>query len=235
MSVIEKNKLKKAFEAGSIPSQADFENLIDSMVHKFDDGFVSEDKGLRLSPRGEKSKLMSFFETISDFDEKWSIERSYNTNDDFSLNIKNRNNESVMTLLSNGNIGINNTSPASTLDVNGTITSSSRRGSFAAGQIPADGNWYVIVPKLSDCHAFEVVAKASAKGRGMHSMIHAIAISTFGNSNSKVQTVNAYFGSMLNKIDLRWRGDTFNYNLQMRTRRNFGEGCMANYHVTNLF
>lgn len=235
MSIIERNKLKKSFEAGSIPNQEDFDNLIDSFVHKEDSGFVSQEQGLRLAPHGKNDQLVTFFENISDFHEKWSLEKKTTDNKNFSLNFLNKNRDTILSITEEKKVGINTSNPKTTLDVEGTISARSRVGTYTDGKVPADGNWYVIVPNLNECNAFEIVAKASKQGKGLHSMIHAIALSTFGKSSNKIRITDAYYGSFLNKIDLRWQGETFNYNLQIRTRLNYGEECFIKYHVTSLW
>lgn len=234
MSIIDRNKLKKAFEVGAIPSQEDFANLIDSFVHKEDSGFVSQEQGLRLSPKGENNKIITIFNNLSDLNEKWSLEKK-KTQNNFSLNFLNKNKEVVLSLLEEKKVGVNTDSPKTTLEVNGSLSMKSRIGTFAAGKVPADGNWYIIVANLNDCKAFEIIAKAGKKGKGLYSMIHGIALSTFGKSNNKIKLTDASYGSFLNKIDLKWQGETFNYNLQIRTRLNYGENSFIKYHICSLW
>ena len=109
-----------------------------------------------------------------------------------------------------------------------------------AGKYWATGVGHTIVDFLNECHAFEVMAKIGKKGRGLYAMTHAIALSTFalstfGKSHSNIRHTKAYYGSFRNRIELRWAGDTFNYSLQIRTQRNYGEGRMIQYYVTNLW
>ena len=235
MSIISREVLKKNFEKGSIPSQYDFENLIDSMFHKQDDGLISQDHGLSLSPKGSSAKLIAFFNNLSDFQPTWSIEPYPKNSSDFGLNIMDKNNESKLFIHANGSIGLGTTNPSEKLTVNGNILMHGRKGSYIAGKIPGDGNWHNITPSLNACHAFEIIAKIGKKGRGLYAMTHAIALSTFGDSSNKINKIKAYYGSFRNKIDLQWAGDTFNYTLQMRTQRDYGEDSMIQYHVTNLW
>lgn len=237
MAVTSREILKKNFEKGAIPTQHDFENLIDSMFHKQDDGLISQDYGLKLSPRGSSAKLMTFFNNLNDFKPTWSIEHYPNPKDflDFGLNFTDKNGESQLLIHANGYIGVGTTNPSERLSVNGNVSMHGRRGSYLTGKVAGDGKWHNVTPVLSGCHAFEVIAKIGKRGRGLHAMVHAIALSTFGRSNNKINKVSAYYGSFRNKIDLRWTGDTFSYVLQIRTKRDYGEDTMIQYYVTNLW
>lgn len=235
MAITSRDKLKKHFEKGSIPTEHDFEDLIDSMFHKQDDGLVSQDHGLSLSPKGSSSKLMTFFNNITDFKPTWNIEQYPKNDPDFGLNITDKQGESKLFIQSNGCIGIGTTRPVERLTVEGNIGMHGRRGTYASGEVPGDGNWHTITPALNACHAFEVIAKVGKQGRGLHAMTHAIAVSTFGRSSNRINQTKAYYGSFRNKIDLRWSGDTFNYVLQIRTQRDYGEESMIRYYVTNLW
>lgn len=235
MAITSREGLKKNFEKGSIPTQQDFEDLIDSMFHKQDDGLISQDYGLRLSPKGSSSKLVTFFNNLNDFKPTWSIEQYPKNSPEFGLNISDRHGESKLFIQANGNIGIGTTNPQEKLTVNGSISMHGRRGTYASGEVPGDGNWHNITPPLNACHAFEVMAKIGKPGRGLYAMTHAIALSTFGHSSNKINKTKAYYGSFRNKIDLRWAGETFNYVLQIRTQRAYGEDSMIKYYVTNLW
>ena len=54
--------LKKSFSEGELPTQEDFHNLIDSMLHMEDEGFSkSPEHGLEITSAEGKTALMSFF------------------------------------------------------------------------------------------------------------------------------------------------------------------------------
>jgi hypothetical protein len=235
MAIASRAQLKQAFEKGAIPTQQDFENLIDSMSHKEEGGIISEEDGLKLSPKGSNSKIITFFNNLSDFKPKWSIEQYPYHSAEFGLNLVDEQGDSKLFIQYNGNIGIGTSNPTSKLDVQGNVSLHGRRGTYAAGEVPADGTWYTITPQLTQCHAFEVIAKASKPGRGLHAMVHAFALSTFGSSKSQINKTHAYYNSFRDKIDLRWAGGTFNYYLQIKTKRNYGEGYLIKYYMTNLW
>lgn len=63
MAVVSRSQLKKAFEKEAIPTQQDFENLVDSMFHKQEDGLISQDDGLKLTLKGSARKMLTFLIT----------------------------------------------------------------------------------------------------------------------------------------------------------------------------
>lgn len=235
MTIITRQELKKRFEKGSIPTQQDFENLIDSMLHKQDEGLISQGSGLVLTPKGEASKLITFFNNFNDLQPTWNLEQYPKNDPHFGLNLTDSQGDSKLYIQANGNIGIGTIAPADKLTVDGNVSMHGRRGSYTSGKVLGDGRWHTIIDSLNECHAFEVMAKIGKKGRGLYAMTHAIALSTFGKSHNTIRHTKAYYGSFRNRIELRWSGDTFNYSLQIRTQRNYGEDSMIRYYVTNLW
>ena len=235
MAIVSRSQLKKAFEKGAIPTQEDFENLVDSMFHKQEDGLISQEDGLKLSPKGSARKMVTFFNNMSDLKPRWGIEQQPKNSPDFGLNIVDQGGDSQLFIKPGGNIGIGTLNPTAKLEVAGNINMHGRRGMYASGEVPGDSEWHNITPKLNHCHAFEVVAQIGKPGRGLYSILHAFTLSAFGNSRNKIRKTTAYYGSFRNKIDLRWAGHTFNYYLQIRTKRNYGDESMIKYYVTNLW
>jgi hypothetical protein len=235
MAITSRIDLKKSFEKGAVPTQQDFSNLIDSMIHKQEDGLISEDNGLRLSPTGSDKRLLSFFDSLNNFKPTWTIEQYPKNSSEFGLNIADQEGDSKLFIRYDGHVGIGTLNPSTTLEVNGNISSQGRRGTYMTGQVPGDSNWYAITPKLNQCHAFEIIAKINKPGRGLHAMLHAFALSTFKGAKSTINKSHAYYSSFRDKIDLRWGGANFSYYLEIRTKRNYGEGNMISYYITNLW
>jgi hypothetical protein len=233
MALQNRNTLKNFFRKGSIPSENNFSDLIESMLNKVDDGMSKTiDDGLTLSPIGTSKKLISFFKSIEDKNPAWGIEiDSGNAN----LSFNNRLSESVLTLTQDKKVGINNTEPKHELDVNGTVAMRQRVGTYQQGRVLADGNWHVILEKLNGCQAFDIIAGIGKKRTGKYAILHAYALSTFGRSRNKIQTHQAYYGSRCNKIELRWTGTTYEYNLEMRTRCSYDGDFYVNYNITTLW
>ena len=235
MAIVSRSQLKQAFEKGAIPTQEDFENLVDSMLHKHEDGLASQTDGLKLTPKGSSRKILTFFNHLGDLKPKWGLEQHPKNSPNFGLNLVDQKGESQLFIKPDGKIGLGTLNPTSKLDVVGNINMQGRRGTYATGEVPGDGEWHQITPHLNHCHAFEVVARVGKPGKGLYSIIHAFALSAFGRSSSRITKNEAHYGSFRNKLDLRWTGSTFDYYLQIRTKRNYGPAAMIRYYITNLW
>ena len=131
--------------------------------------------------------------------------------------------------------------------------------------IAADGKWHnVFENSLSGLQAFEIIA--SAKGgqtEGRFCLLHAVAVSTFGDSHSKISKTRAHYGKWRNKIRIRWesrakaieapekeiwwhnlplvRGqikgkkNPYEYNLQMKTKSNYGDDKFIAVKISTLY
>ncbi|WP_109832613.1 hypothetical protein [Reichenbachiella versicolor] len=233
MSLQNRETLRKYFRKGNLPSEQNFNDLIDSYLNKVDDGVSkSIDDGLMLSPIGDSSKLMSFYRSIEEKSAAWSIDIDRGTSD---LHFKNHRGKEVVTFRENGDVGINKKDPESALDVAGVVSSQGRKGTAYHGKIPGDGKWHPIVESLRGCYAFEVVAGVGKQKTGKYSLLIANALSTYGKSKSKIKIVQAYYGSRGHKLQLRWKGDIYDQRLEIRSRINYGEGFNIQFHISSLW
>ena len=66
-------------------------------------------------------------------------------------------------------------------------------------------------------------------------MLHAIAVSTYGKSKGAITKTCGYYGWAKNKIDVRWSGSYFSYQLQIRTKTNYGDGVVIRYNIAKLY
>lgn len=233
MSLQNRNSLKTFFKKGQLPSEANFFDLIDSMINKVDDGMSKTmDDGLMLSPIGGSQKLISFYKSIEEKSPAWSLDINQG---DGNLNFNNHVGDSVLTLTNSGKVGINNNNPSTELDVKGSVTMSGRLGNAYQGKVLADGKWHQILTDLNGCHAFEVVAGIGKKKTGRYALIHAHALSAFGKSKNKINITQAYYGVRSNRIELRWTGTTYSYNLEMRTRNTYDGEFYIQYFISKLW
>lgn len=224
--------LKTAFMKGMIPKDEDFHDLIDSTLNKADDG-ISKNKGegIRLQADGPNSELFAFYKNIRDLTPTWYINQK--TEDgNTGLNIGEPNGGSRLFIETGGNVGIGITRPNHKLDVDGIVGMKGRYGYYAFGEVPADGKWHDVLSDLNEYQAFEVVATAGTKGA--HAILHAIAVCTYGKSKGGINCTSGYFGRSRNKLELRWTGSYFSYQLQIRSKRHYGEGVLIRYNIAKL-
>lgn len=224
--------LKNFFKKGQMPSEENFSDLIDSMVNIVDEGFnKSINEGLEISPVGESSKLITFYQDIEDKNPIWSCETQKDKN---NLSINNKKGEKVFVLNEEGNVGVNSENPKTELDVNGVISYKGKTGTYKNGYVPADGKWHKIISNLDGCQAFEVMAGVGKKKTGKYALMHAFALSTF-NSKNQIKYHQSFFKTLCNTIKLRWTGSMHNYALEMKTRSDFGQDIYVKFSVSQLW
>jgi len=284
-NITDRKKLKEFFKKGNLPGESAFIKLIDSTFNIADDKLDINQDGLMIYPsENGKDKLLSFFEDRDDTYATWvmfiskkenggiSINQiSSSKDDDNSLDEK-QNPPALFIEKDSGKVGLGKDSPDQLLDVNGIIASQGRVGTFCEGHVEADGDWHNVFDAklgLHGCNAYEIMAYAEgAHGEGRFSLMHAIAISTLGNSRPKISKTRAHHGKWWNKIDIRWESrpsriaeespenkkkvffltrwwrsfqvwmeqkNTDKYNLQIRTKSNYGDGFKLYFKVSVLW
>jgi hypothetical protein len=105
-----------------------------------------------------------------------------------------------------------------------------------ASTVPADGNWHTIMDHLDHCNAYEVTARVGIHKTGRHALLHAIALSAYGNSHHRIRRTRARFSFWRPiNIKIRWHGTTHDYALQIKTSRDLGTEVNIKYYVTQLW
>lgn len=253
-----RDKLKAYFRKGSLPTQENFEALIDSAINRVDDGFAyTPDEGWQVVAADDNARLLALYQNDQAKQANtpaWLLElppagtqaglsfSSVPTGEpapgtaDTPLPTP----EPRLHLQADGKVGVGTAAPAEQLDVRGFVASQGRMGNYLDANRPtevkADGKWHSILTNLNGLHAFEIVAAAyGQEGRGRYALTHAIALSAFGRSRSRVYRKNAWFWGWFQKIQFCWTGEMHSYNLEMRTASDFGEGATIVYHITQLF
>lgn len=235
-----RDTLKNYFKNGSRPTASNFSSLIDSMINKADDGISKTRKdGLILAPEGEESDtVMSFSNKVGDLQgPNWSIALQQGANPGLGIMQPISPTESETRLFFNkdGNIGVHTQEPKTNFDVHGVLGVESRVGTYVLSTVPADGNWHDIITGLDGCNAFEIMAQVGKEKTGKYALLHANALSTFGRSRNRIRKTQAHYGWWWNKLSLRWRGSTYNYKLQIKTRSNYGKNQEIKFFATRLW
>ena len=130
--------LKHYFEKGSLPTQDQFQDLVDSMLNMVDEGFdKSPENGLEISSLGNYDGLINFCRNNDSNHPLWSIRYDPSK---AKLLIVNREKKSVLTLDPDGRVGVNTQDPQWQLDVEGVVSSKGRIGAYEEGYVPAKEN-----------------------------------------------------------------------------------------------
>lgn len=232
MAKISRAKLKNYFLKGNIPTENQFHDLIDSSMNQKDDSIEkNQGEALGLSSEGSSDELLRFFKNMEDKNPQWIISGK-SKDGDVGFNISDSDNNSKFFIEDRGKVGIGTTKPQNKLEVIGSVGMQGREGLYAHGEIPADGQWYTVIGNIEDYCGFEIIANVGTKGA--HSAMHAIAMSAYGQSKSKIRKTQGYFGRCRNCIDLRFSGSYFDYALQIRTKRNYGDGINIKYNIAKI-
>ncbi|MCC8019258.1 MAG: hypothetical protein LIO85_05740 [Rikenellaceae bacterium] len=232
MPVRNRQTLKQYFGKGHKPTQADFENLIDSAVNILDDG-ISKDarQGLRLVPVEGNATVLSVYRRPEDEIPAWEISLDSRTGS-LAVGRGGEGDSPTAVLHADGNIEIGHTDAVVT--VPGTVASAGRRGAFAAGEVPADGRWHDLTAPLGGCWALEIAAGCGVKNTGRHAVVVATATHCFG-ARPRIRRTASHFGMRGNKIRLRWKKEGFACILQARTVFNYGPATGIRYHISRLW
>lgn len=229
--------LKKFFEKNSLPTQENFEILIDSMFNKKDDYIsINKEDGLKVYPTEDHKKFLSLYKTKNTDDASWIIVLE---NENNGLAIKEKiSDEARIYFGEGGNVGIGTVDPKQKFEVKGNIAFEGKVGTFAKGKVKADSEWKKILSKeqLVGINAFEIMAQADGKigEKVAFALMHAIVLTKSGKSGSKIFKTCTHFGywwEFWNKINLRFREGA----LEIRTYRNYGDEADITFRVLKLW
>lgn len=230
-----RESLVDKFKNGKRPEEKDFEDLINSTINKLDDGISkSFETGLELAPQGETgSDLISLYEKLNDLSPAWRI-RLLGEAGNKTLNINSLKQESsAFTINSKNKVGINVEDPQYDVDVAGTVAAAGRVGTFASGEVRADGKWKTILTHLEGVNAFELIAVAHAKeGKGKYALLEASLLNAYSGNKGRIKRTNDYYSwKWWHRLRIRWRGTPFNYSLEIRSGIDFGNEGIIKYNI----
>lgn len=236
-----REQLKEYFKNGKIPTGQNYADLIDSMVHKVDDG-VSKDEegGLNIHSAGESMNLVSFYPEVNAPNPFFRISKDQRSPENLKLQTyapgAEGGEDTGFFFGKKGNLGLGKPCDSQLkLEVKGFAGMEGRIGTYRADTVDADGEWHPILEKLNNCSGFEVIARTGKKNKGKFAMMHAIALSAYGRKGGKIKKTRTHYGFFWNKLNLRWVGGTTNYQLQIRTNSNYGPGVKIYYRITKLW
>lgn len=242
-----REELKNFFRNGGLPSEKHFGYLIDSMVNREDDGFSKdEENGLHVSSSGTSKRLVTFYTGIDEMEPLFHIDKNNQDLRGIQLQCAAGNpdgapeEENCFFLQEGGKFGIGKKNdPRYKLDVKGWVGMEGRMGTYSQrqgpGTVPADGEWHPILSGLDHCQAFEIMARTGKRGTGRFAIMHAIALSAYGRSRSRIRKTCAHYGFFWNKLSLRWKGSTHSNSLELRTNSNYGKDIMIQYSIMRLW
>lgn len=230
MAKTDRKTLKEYFSKGKKPDSSQFADLIDSMLNILDDGFSRlPERGVLLSPLNSQGPVMEVRKRIQDDDPQWVLSLGA----DMQLHIyRKEEEEAFLTLYQDGRIVLGENGKAN-LTVNGTVQADSFTGAYLTGHTPADGKWHLIGNQEYTCRVYRIVAACGVKNRGKYGIAYVTAMHCFG-AHRRIYSRRTWFGERFNKIQFRWKREGNLCGLEVRTRRNYGEGVMIHYQVTSL-
>jgi len=166
-----RQRLLAYFRNGKIPTEEHYSDLINSMVHKDDDGFSKDKKnGLKIYSDDSSNNLVSFYKDINSIDPFYIISKDKTDPDCLKLQAFHESESAVEDQSSaiffhtNGKLGVGKTCDDQyKAEIDGFVGMQGRIGTFKSGSVLADGNWQTIIPNLKNGQAFEIVARAGKK------------------------------------------------------------------------
>jgi hypothetical protein len=242
---IGRNTLKRYFQNGKFPTQQDYSDLINSMVHKVEDGFSKDAaNGLKIRAAGGTKNfcnLISFYKDDNNKTPFFVMAKNQGDPDALimrpaQVDISSGGDDAAAidanTLFfhTTGNVGVGKKcADKIKIDVNGFVGMTGRVGNFNGGgtdesAVIADSGWKPIVQGLKGANAFEVIARVGLPHSGKHAILHATALCLYDPKGGKIHKTSAYYGGLWNfwrQLDLKWAGDHNSYELQIRTRSNY--------------
>jgi hypothetical protein len=253
--------LHQCFRAGQLPTEVHFRDLVDSMLNMKDEGFRKTPLGgLEVTAGDADGAALATFARDGDPDPtRWQL-RFGPGGDRLQFD---RGPVSGVVSLDAGlteetakprvGIAIGSRAPTHTLEVGGTLAARGRTGTLPLagnGRVRADGLPQVLIPQLTGCQAFEVMAGVGGgRSSGRYALLHAIVLNAYHPhrpwwrrlwpGQPGIRVTSAHYGRRCDRLALAWEGKRHgkdaDYALTIRSGCDYGEGVMIQVAVTQLW
>jgi hypothetical protein len=229
--------LRQYFRAGQLPTEAHFDDLVDSMLNMKDEGFSKTPlDGLQVSAAGDGA-LASLYRDRDPTQARWQMrfgdqrerlqfDRGSADQPDavpgvLCLDAVHQPAADGRPARTEPRVGIGVSAPAHTLDVAGVVAARGRIGSLAVGDpggVRADGRPKTLLKNLTGCQAFEVMAGVGGgRGSGRFALLHAVVLNAYHPhrswwqrwwpGRSGVRVTSAHYGRRCDRLRLAWEGE----------------------------
>ena len=226
MALKNRNDLKEYFKKGSIPTEKQFAELIDSVPNILEDGHVKRtDKGWSFYPDNGKPLQLSLYSSEG-APPSWTLR----LNSGNGLELKNESGETIMCIdqelgkkptVDNEPNDVNNEEPHTVPEKVDEPENESIKNEIADSFVfPADKNWYDVIEITSDCASFEVfqlfayMAEKGSSDRKMtvaHAYHHGIA--SWG-----IECSRDHWWGWTGDVKFRWTKQKGKLFLQIRSK-----------------
>lgn len=228
MAKANRKTLKGYFSDGRMPAGKHFEDLVDSMLNIVDDGLNRTENGLQLSPQEGHASVIEFFGHILDDQPVWRIEIDKGGGK-LRIGQGKEGGEPLLVLEPDGKVEV-----SGDLKLDGRLETVGVMGSFAKGEVAADGRWHDITADLGGMCALQVMAGCGRTGFGKYAVSQITAMHCFGRHRC-IRSISSWYGMVFNRIRLRWKRNGQSARLQIRTGCDYGGEARIRFEITELW
>lgn len=222
MRTSDRKTLKGYFQTDSVPTSAQFEELIDSVYNLVEDGDLKNNgNGLVLRPSGENKTLLEIYPEDIDG----------NTSDIPSAPC--------------WSLVMNNEKNIELVNADGVIVfSTGVKNNLVSGdkymKVKADGNWHTLLFERSDttlkfnCEAYRILAYYKCP-HSINYKFTEVAVSHCDKRKLKLSSSSKHYGMWFSKIKFRWKTNGGDICLQVKSKRRMPANTDIQCNITKLW
>lgn len=236
MSKQSRDVLKKLFAAGRLPSAGNFADLIDSMVNFVDDKTLLDTINAAPVKTNPLHNNTPGGNDVNNAPPKntpanTGINNPPATNTPPFTDVPNSNTNTTIPLqptnpAATAGMPVVTASPANTEPAN-TFVPNTKTTSYNP-KIAADGKWHKLLVNLQTLQAMEIIAVVK-NDKGNNAVLHGTLF-----AGSPISVTQSYKGYMWHNLVLRWTGDDGSYNLEIKTKSNYGDNCQIHLSINPI-